>query len=155
MVSPLILLAHFAKEIGVLKVTNAVTLIGELPGYWYRNHLIPQFIMIMEEAQKKAKRSGLKIIDNWLVAFATSSLLLSNSFPNDSPEWDEIQIQTKRGRHGRTPSTPSTKILSARHAWRGGRIPLAQQLPPNSYTASTPKNSFPRFTAKLPVSPRE
>ena len=42
----------------------------------------------MEEAQKKAKRSGLPITDNWLAAFATSSLLLSNSFPSDCPEWD-------------------------------------------------------------------
>ena len=42
----------------------------------------------MEEAQKKAQRAGLPITDNWLAAFATSSLLLANSFPNDRPEWD-------------------------------------------------------------------
>ena len=34
MVSPLELLAHFDKEIGGLEVTDIVTLIIELPGYW-------------------------------------------------------------------------------------------------------------------------
>ena len=43
--------------------------------------------MTTEEAQKNAQRAGLPITDNWLAAFATSSLLLVNSFPNDHPEW--------------------------------------------------------------------
>ena len=47
MVSPLKLFAHFAKEIGGLKVTNFVTLIGELPGYCNNNPQVPQFIMTM------------------------------------------------------------------------------------------------------------
>ena len=42
----------------------------------------------MEESQKKAQRAGFPITDSWLAAFATSSLLLANSFPNDRPEWD-------------------------------------------------------------------
>ena len=42
----------------------------------------------MKEAQKKSQRDGLPITDKWLAAFATSSLLLANSFPNDRPEWD-------------------------------------------------------------------
>ena len=52
-VSPLELLAHFAKEIGGLEVTDVVTLIGELPVYCTRDPCVPQFIMTMEEAQKK------------------------------------------------------------------------------------------------------
>ena len=89
MVSLLEILAHFAKEIRGLEVTNAVTLFGKLPGYWSRDPHVPQFIMTMEESQKKSKCAGLPITDNWLAAFSTSSLLLANSFPNDRPEWDE------------------------------------------------------------------
>ena len=89
MVSSLELLAHFSKEIGDLKVTNVFTLIGELPGYYTSNPRVPQFIMTMEEAQKKAQRAGLPITDNWLAKFATSSLLLTNSFPKNRPEWEE------------------------------------------------------------------
>ena len=88
MVSPLELLAHFSKEIGGLEVTNVVTLICKLPRYWSSNPRIPQFIITMEEAQKKANRSGLPITNNWRVEFSASSLLLTNSFPNDCSEWD-------------------------------------------------------------------
>ena len=41
MVSPLDLLAHFAKEIGGLEVTDVVTLISELPGYWNSDPPVP------------------------------------------------------------------------------------------------------------------
>ena len=88
MVSPLELLAHFSEEIGGLEVTNVIALISELPGYWSSNPRIPQFIMTMEEAQKKSKHAGLPITKNWLAAFSTSSLLLSKSFSNDRPERD-------------------------------------------------------------------
>ena len=46
-VSALELLAHFAEEIGGLEVTDVVTLIGELPGYWTSDPRFPQFIMTM------------------------------------------------------------------------------------------------------------
>ena len=88
MVSPLEILAHFAEEIGGLEVTDFVTLIGKLPGYWTSDPRVPQFIMTMEEVKQKVQRAGLPITKNWLAAFATSSLLLANSFPNDRPEWD-------------------------------------------------------------------
>ena len=86
--SPLELLTNFAKEIGGLEVTDVVTLIGELPGYWNIDHQFTQFIMTMEESHKKAQRAGLPITNNWLVTFATSPLLLANSFPNNCPEWE-------------------------------------------------------------------
>ena len=88
MASPLEVLAHFSEEIGGLEVADVVTLIGKLTGYWTSDPCVPQFIMTMEEAQKKAKRAGLPIANNWLAEFSTSSLLLANSFPNDCPEWD-------------------------------------------------------------------
>ena len=44
--------------------------------------------MTMEEAQKKAKLAVLPTNNNWLVAFATSSLLFANSFRNNCPEWN-------------------------------------------------------------------
>ena len=44
--------------------------------------------MTMEEAQKKAQWAGLPITNNWIADFATSYLLLTNSFPNDRPDQD-------------------------------------------------------------------
>ena len=46
--------------------------------------------MTMEEAQKKAQWAGLPITNNWLAEFATSYLLLTNSFPNERPDQDRI-----------------------------------------------------------------
>ena len=47
-----------------------------------------QFIINMEEAQKKLVRVQLPITDNMLAAFSTYMLLKSNSFPRNRPVWD-------------------------------------------------------------------
>ena len=47
MVSPLMLLSHFTKEIGGLEVNYSVTLIGKLPGHWPSDPHVPQYIMTM------------------------------------------------------------------------------------------------------------
>ena len=85
---PLTLLAHIADSIGGLEVTDVVALLLELPTYWAADPRVPQFVMRMEEAQRKATRANLPISNEWLAAFPTSSLLQENSFPNDRPAWD-------------------------------------------------------------------
>ena len=62
-VSPLEIPAHFAKKIGGLEVTDVVTLIDKLPSYCTSDPRVPQFIMTMEEAQKKSQWDGLPITD--------------------------------------------------------------------------------------------
>ena len=47
-----------------------------------------QFIVNMEEAQKKLVRTQLLITDNMLAAFATYMLLKTNYFPRNRPVWD-------------------------------------------------------------------
>ena len=47
-----------------------------------------QFIINMEEAQKKSVRAQLPIMDNMLDNFATYMLLKSNYFPRNRPIWD-------------------------------------------------------------------
>ena len=74
--------------IGGLEITDFVALLAKLPDYWAADLLVPQYIMRIEEAQKKAARAELPISGACLAAFATSSLLLANSFPNDRPVWD-------------------------------------------------------------------
>ena len=46
-----------------------------------------QFIINMEEAQKKSVRTQLPITDNMLAAFATYMFLKTNSFPRNRPVW--------------------------------------------------------------------
>ena len=59
LVDLLTLLAHIAASIGGLEVTDVVALLLELPSYWSTDPRVPQFIMRMEEAQRKATRTDL------------------------------------------------------------------------------------------------
>ena len=88
LVDPLTILAHIATNIGGLEVTDVVALLLELPAYWATDPRVPQYVMRMEDAQRKATRADLPISDAWLAAFATSSLFQANSFPNDRLTWD-------------------------------------------------------------------
>ena len=65
----------------------------------------------MEEAQKKSQRAGLPTTNNWLAAFATSSILLSNSFPNDRPEWDRKPKVDQTWRYQKDTFNPLHKNL--------------------------------------------
>ena len=57
--------------------------------YWASDLRVPHYILLMEEAHnKKAARAELPISGFWIAAFATSSFLLANLFPNDPPVWD-------------------------------------------------------------------
>ena len=55
-----------------------------------------QFIINMEEAQKKSVRAQLLITDNMIAAFATYILLKSNSFPPNHPVWDGKPVGDQR-----------------------------------------------------------
>ena len=65
-----------------------VELILGLHKLWEAEPCVAQFIINMEEAQKKLVRAQLPITDNMLAAFATYMLLKSNSFPCNCPVWD-------------------------------------------------------------------
>ena len=117
MVAPLVLLTHIAYGIGGLKITNVVALVGKLPVYWASNPRFLQFIMPMEGAQKKAAHAYLPIAGNWLATFATTSLLLANSFPDDRSVWDEKPKTNQTWQAWKDFSPSSTNTLSVRHVW--------------------------------------
>ena len=55
-----------------------------------------QFIINMEEAQKKSVRSQLPITDNMLAVFATYMLLKTNSLPRKRPVWDGKPVRDQK-----------------------------------------------------------
>ena len=79
MVLPLQILAYIADAIDV------VALLGEIPTYWMADPRVPQYVIKLEEAQRKADGAALPISDDWLAAFATSSLLRANSYLTNRP----------------------------------------------------------------------
>ena len=58
--------------------------------WWAEDTRFPEFINILNDAQKKANHASLTITDYCLTAMATSALLSENSFPNDHPSWDGL-----------------------------------------------------------------
>ena len=138
MVSLIEFLAHFSKEIGVLKVTNVVTLIGKLPGYWTRNPQVPQFIMTMEEAQKKSQHAGFPITDNWIAAFATSSLLVVNYFTSNHLEWDGKPKAKQTWRSWKDTFKPLYKNLERKTRLTREKIHSERRPPPNWSTTYSP-----------------
>ena len=59
---------------------------------WDANLRVSQFIIALEEAQKKSIRAKLPITDGVLAAFVTSMLLRANSFLYNHPTWDRKKV---------------------------------------------------------------
>ena len=81
-------LVHLEKDGTALDLPAGVELVLGLHKLWEANPRVRQFIINMEEAQKKSVRAQLPITDEILAAFAAFMLLKSNAFPRDRPVWD-------------------------------------------------------------------
>ena len=81
-------LDHLEKDGTGIGRPAGVELILGLHKLWEAKPRVRQFIINMEEAQKKSARVQLPITDDMLAAFATFMLLKSNTFLRDRPVWD-------------------------------------------------------------------
>ena len=87
-----IILDHLNKDGSGLDRPAGVELILGLQKLWEADPRVAQFIINMEEAQKKSVRAQLPITDNMLAAFATYMLLKTNSFPRNCTVWDSKPV---------------------------------------------------------------
>jgi hypothetical protein len=51
---------------------------------------IPQFIVMMEDAQKRAKRAGMPIADIKLFMMALAAILAAQHFPRQVDNWEGL-----------------------------------------------------------------
>ena len=58
--------------------------------YYVQADGIPQFIVMMEDAQKKAKRAGMPIADVELVMMALAAVLAAQHFPRKVDDWEGL-----------------------------------------------------------------
>ena len=58
--------------------------------WWVEDPRVPEFITCCEEAQRKARRAGLNILDAWIVAVASRSILAEKSFPDERPKFEGL-----------------------------------------------------------------
>jgi hypothetical protein len=65
-----------------LHAVDIITLRTTMHGYYAQADGIPQYIIMLEEAQKKAKRAGMPITDIKLVMMASAAILAAQYFPH-------------------------------------------------------------------------
>ncbi len=66
-----------------LHAVNMITLCTNMHGYYVQVVGIPQYIIMLEEAQKKAKRVGMPIANIKLVMMALAAILVAQHFPHE------------------------------------------------------------------------
>jgi len=58
--------------------------------YYVQADGIPQFIVMMEDAQKKVKRAGMPIADVELAMMASAAVLAAQHFPREVDDWEGL-----------------------------------------------------------------
>jgi hypothetical protein len=73
---------------GGVHAVNMITLRTNMIQYYVQAEGIPQYIIMMEDAQKKAKRAGILIADVVLVMMASAAVLAAQHFPREVTDWE-------------------------------------------------------------------
>ncbi len=76
-----------ANRVGLYAV-DMITLCTNMIQYYVQAEGIPQYILMMEDAQKKAKRAGMLIADVELVMIALAAVLAAQHFPRKVTDWE-------------------------------------------------------------------
>ncbi len=74
-------MAHLNTNSRGLHTINMISLHSNMTQYYIQADGIPQFIVMIEDAQKKAKQAGMPIADMELVMMALAVILAAQHFP--------------------------------------------------------------------------
>ena len=75
---------------GGLHVVDMIALHMNMTQYYVQADGIPQFIVMMEDAQKKAKRAGMPISNVKLVMMASAAVLAAQRFLREVDDWEGL-----------------------------------------------------------------
>ncbi len=73
-----------------LHTNDMITLRTNMHGYYAQVDGIPQYIIMLKEAQKKAKRAIMPIADIELVMMAMVAVLAAQHFPREVDNWEGL-----------------------------------------------------------------
>ena len=68
---------------------DLLVLHNEMQRYHLKVEGIPDYINILEDAQRQAGRAGQKIADKTLLLFATTEMLTTERFPRANDDWED------------------------------------------------------------------
>ncbi len=83
-------MAHLNPNSGGLHTINMISLCSNMTQYYVQADGIPQFIVMMEDAQKKAKRASMPIADVELVMMALAAILAAQHFLQEVDDWEGL-----------------------------------------------------------------
>jgi hypothetical protein len=84
------IMAHLDANSRGLHAINMISLLSNMTQYYVQADGIPQFILMMEDAQKKAKRAGMPIADVKLVMMALATVLAAQHFLQKVDDWEGL-----------------------------------------------------------------
>jgi hypothetical protein len=77
---------------GGLHALNTITLCTNMLQYYVQADGIPQFIVMMEDTQKKAKHAGMPIANVELIMMASAAVLMVKHFPCKVDDWGDLPV---------------------------------------------------------------
>ena len=86
-VGPEDLFAHLQAGCTVRNALDLLALHNEMQRYHLEVEGIPEYIHMLEDAQRQADRAGGKIADETLLLFASTAMLTSKRFPRANDNW--------------------------------------------------------------------
>jgi hypothetical protein len=84
------IMAFLDANSGGLHAIIMIILRTNMHGYYTQADGIPQYIIMLEEAQKKAKRAGMPIADIELIMMALAAVLVAQHFPCKDNNWEGL-----------------------------------------------------------------
>ena len=89
-VTALEIIAYLDANSGGLHAIDMIALRTSMHQYYVQADGIPQYIIMLEDAQKKAKRAGMPIADIELVMMASAAVLAAQHFPREVDDWEGL-----------------------------------------------------------------
>ncbi len=89
-VTALEIMAHLDANSRGLHAIDMISLHSNMTQYYVQADGIPQFIVMMEDAQKKTKRAGMPIADVQIVMMASAAVLAAQHFPGEVDDWEGL-----------------------------------------------------------------
>ncbi len=89
------IIAFLDTNSGGLHAVDMISLRTNMHQYYVQSDVIPQYINMLEDAQKKAKRAGMPIADIELVMMASAAVLSAQHFPRKADDWEGLPLGSR------------------------------------------------------------
>jgi hypothetical protein len=120
------IMAHLDANSGGLHAIDMISLCSNMTQYYVQADGIPQFIIMMEDAQKKVKQAGMPIADVILVMMALAAVLAAQHFPREVDDWEGLPVIGRTSRAWKAAfclaTSPPQMPAPASSVWGGRSI---------------------------------